>query len=101
MAATVLLAVRSAGARCGARRHRVSLGLHHLDEPERMEGRRTDHFRRTRQLLAAAERPALRRGGRAYAGLYRAVGRASARVRYARGGRVSSELSAARIAARP
>ena len=64
LAAAVLLAVRGAGADRRARRHRVPVGVHALDEPARMEGRRADDLRRPRQLSAAAERRALRRGGR-------------------------------------
>src|SRR5262249_59702711 len=52
------------------------------------------------QLFAASERSALRRGGRAYAGLYGPLGAAAADLRYALGGRLSSEISAARLPAR-
>ncbi len=39
IAAAVLLAVRGAGAGRRARDHHLPVGLHHLDEPERVEGR--------------------------------------------------------------
>ena len=67
MAAAVLLAVRGAGAGRRARRHRVPMAVHDLDELERVEGRLADHFRRLRELFAPAERSALCRGGRAHA----------------------------------
>ena len=72
MAAAVLLAIRGAGAGRRAGRHRVSMAVHDLDEPERVEGRLADHLCRARQLSAAAERSPLRRGGGAHDPLHRA-----------------------------
>ena len=101
MAAAVLLAVRAAGADRRARRHRVSVGVHDLDEPERMEGRLADHLRRPRQLPAAAERSALRRGGRAHAlSTPRSSVLLPLDLRHVRRRGVPRQLSAARLAAR-
>jgi multiple sugar transport system permease protein len=44
MAAADLLAVRGAGAGRRPRRHRLPVALHHLDEPERVEGRQPTVF---------------------------------------------------------
>ena len=101
VAAAVLLAVRGAGADRRARRHRLPVAVHHLDEPERVEGRPADRVRRARQLPADAERPALRRGGLAHAGLHAALGAAAADLRHAGRRGVSPEISAARLPARP
>src|SRR5256885_308628 len=100
MASAVLLAVRAAGADRRPRDHHLSVALHNLDEPERMEGRPADNVRGRRQLSADAERSALRRGGRPHAYLHGPLGAAAASPWYARGGRVSSALSAARLLAR-
>ena len=65
-----------------------------------MEGRFVDHLRRVLQLSAPAERSALHRGDRTYAGLHRAVGGAAARVRHVRGRGVSPEIRRPRLPAR-
>src|SRR5215212_8725541 len=66
-----------------------------------MEDRRADGLCRHRQLSAAAERPALRRGGLAHARLHGPVGAAAARSRHVRGDRLSRPLPDARLPARP
>src|ERR1700716_3655837 len=81
MAAAIVLAIRDSGARRGGRGDRFSVGVHDLDEPERMEGRRAHDLCRLRQLYPAAQRSPLRGIGRAYPGLYDAVGAAPAAVR--------------------
>src|SRR5258705_4195581 len=63
MAATLVLAVRGAGAGRSARGHRIPVGVYDLDEPEPVEGRLAHHLCRARQLPATAERSPLRRGG--------------------------------------
>ena len=63
MAAAILLALRDSGAGRRACGDRVSLGVHDLDEPQRMEGRFAHDLRRPRQLLATAAGSPLRRIG--------------------------------------
>src|SRR6266404_3294339 len=99
MAPAILLAIRDSGFGGRARGDRVSVGVHDLDEPERMESRRADDVRRPRQLYPAAERSTFRRSGGAYTDLYRAVGVAAARLRDLRGRRLSREFPRPRRAA--
>src|SRR6266403_26386 len=101
MAAAVLLAIRSARVDRGSCGHHLPVGLHDLDEPARMEGRRAADLCWTCQLHPPAGRCAFRRVGVAHAGLHRAVGRAAVIVRHARGGGVSRQISDARLSARP
>src|SRR6266403_6353677 len=101
MATAVLLAVRAAGADRGSRCHHLPVGLHDLDEPARMEGRRAADLRWTCQLHPAAERCAFHRVGVAHTCLYRAFGNAAAAAWHARGGGVSRQISDARLSARP
>src|SRR5215475_5138279 len=68
VAAAILLAVRDPGAGRGAGGDRLPMAVHDLDELQRMEGWLADHFRGLRELPAAADRPALCRGDRPYAG---------------------------------
>src|ERR1700743_1983423 len=66
-----------------------------------MEGRLAADLRRPRQLHSVAERYALRRIERTYAGLFRALGGAASDLRYLRSRGVSFEISDARVPARP
>src|ERR1700736_6243923 len=100
VAAAVLLAIRGAGADRGSRGHHLPLGLHDLDEPARMEGRRGADLRRPRELHPPAERRTFRRVGVAHPCLYRAVRSPAAAMRHARGGGVSRQISDARLSAR-